>query len=76
MHCHIAKLLSDQVEKKLRDFREFQNDQRKRTEDTVKRSQRNKLGAIEKVVKCKRTYETKHKESVKVEEELAAQVRY
>lgn len=51
--------------------RERQRDQRKKTEDTVKKAQKFKSGAYERNTKCKRTYDTKCREADKLDEDVA-----
>ena len=53
---------------------EFQSDIRKRNEEVVRKSHRNKLAALDKHGKLRRTYELRCKEAEKLEDE-ASQVR-
>ena len=83
MHVSIAKMLTEEIERKIRDFRsttacihitpnvrsEFQNDIRKRNEETVRKSHRNKLAALDKHSKLRKTYELRCKEAEKLGDE-------
>ncbi|XP_048581192.1 proline-serine-threonine phosphatase-interacting protein 2 isoform X2 [Nematostella vectensis] len=73
-HVALAQQLLDSLEKGLQEFRENQKETRKKLEDSVKRSQRNKKTCYENLHKLKRTYEQKCREKEAADDALKKSV--
>eukprot|EP00050_Salpingoeca_kvevrii_P014913 m.41624 g.41624 ORF g.41624 m.41624 type:complete len:448 (+) comp6051_c0_seq3:1224-2567(+) len=67
----LARQISDELEKPAKDFRERQRDQRKKTEETVKKAQKYKLSTYDKTMKARKSYEQKCRESDKLQDDLS-----
>eukprot|EP00047_Mylnosiga_fluctuans_P008774 m.8749 g.8749 ORF g.8749 m.8749 type:complete len:302 (+) comp2325_c0_seq1:143-1048(+) len=68
-HLKLASELDAQVEAATKAFREKQREQRKKTEEVVKKAQKLRIASYEKNGKCKKAYELRSREHEKLLEE-------
>ncbi|KAJ7393864.1 proline-serine-threonine phosphatase interacting protein [Desmophyllum pertusum] len=74
VHISLAQQLIEELEQCVRNFREMQRDKRKRVEETVKRSQRNKKNCFDTNFKLKKSYEQRCHEVGMAEDALKRSV--